>query len=169
MKNEIKNVKDLPLFDRPRERLLRDGVTALSNRDLVAILLGSGSLAVPLMSICEALIAVVDNDPGKLGALTLEQLQQIKGIGKFKGMTLMAAFELGRRSMKPGAPLSLKDDEAVKLLISPYFAATSVLQYYLVMMNYRQELMATNEIIVEDGHLPSLKPIIKLCLEAGAT
>ncbi|MES2111894.1 MAG: UPF0758 domain-containing protein, partial [Bacteroidota bacterium] len=102
------------LFDRPRERLLRNGIAALSNTDLVAILLGSGSLAVPLMSICEALIAMVDNDPGKLSDLSLDQLQQIKGIGKFKGMTLLAAFELGRRSMKPGAPLSLKDDEAVK-------------------------------------------------------
>lgn len=120
------------------------------------------------MSICEALIAVVDNDPGKLSTLTLEQLQEIKGIGRFKGMALIVAFELGRRSMKPGAPLLLKDDEAVKLLVSPYFGATSALQYYLVLMNHRQELLATSEITVEDEHLPSLKPIIKLCLEAGA-
>jgi DNA repair protein RadC len=168
MESEIKNVKDLPLLDRPRERLLRDGAAKLSNMELIAILLGSGSQAVPLMTICMDLIAVVNNDAEKLSNLSLEQLQQIKGIGKFKGMTLMAAFELGRRSMKPGAPLSLKDDESVKLLISPYFGSTSALQYYLVLMNHRQELLATSEIAVEDEHLPSLKPIIKLCLEAGA-
>ena len=169
MENEIKNVKDLPLLERPRERLIRDGAATLSNMELIAILLGSGSQAVPLMTICMELIAAVNNDAEKLSNLSLEQLEQIKGIGKFKGMTLIAAFELGRRSLKPGAPLSLKEDETVKSFISPYFIDTATLQYHLVLMNHRQELLATSEIIVEDGQLPTLKPIIKLCLEAGAS
>src|SRR5258705_9805101 len=114
MEKETSNVKDLPLLERPRERLLRDGVTTLSNIELLAILLGSGSQAVPLMNICSALISAANNDAEKLRNLSLEQLEQIKGIGKFKGMTLIAAFELGRRSLKPGAPLSLKEDDTVK-------------------------------------------------------
>ena len=168
MENEIKNVKDLPLLDRPRERLLRDGAATLSNMELIAVLLGSGSQAVPLMTICIELIATVNNDAEKLGNLTLQQLEQIKGIGKFKAMTLIAAFELGRRSMKPGAPLSLKEDETVRLFISSYFFDPTILQYHLVLMNHRQELLATSEILVEDGQPPTLKPIIKICLEAGA-
>jgi DNA repair protein RadC len=168
MDNEITNVKDLPRADRPRERLRGDGAAALSNMELLAILLGSGSQAIPLLSICNTFISSVNNDAEKLSTLSLEQLREIKGIGESKGMTLIAAFELGRRSMKPGAPLSLKDDELVKTFISPYFFYTSTLQYHFVMMNHRDELLATSEIIVEEEHPPSLKSIIKLCLEAGA-
>lgn len=168
MEDQTINIKDLPLPERPRERLLRDGAVTLSNMELVAILLGSGSQTVPLMSICRELISKVNNDAEKLSNLSLEQLEQIKGIGKFKGITLIAAFELGRRSMKPGAPLSLKEDETVKSFIIPCFCDTTTLQYHIVSMNHRQELLATSEIIVEEGQLPMLKPIIKLCLEAGA-
>ncbi|MDP9079937.1 MAG: hypothetical protein M3O71_21125 [Bacteroidota bacterium] len=114
------------------------------------------------------LITTVNNDAQKLSNLSPQQLQQIKGIGKFKGMTLIAAFELGRRSMKPGAPLSLKEDETVKSFIIPYFSDPTMLQYHLVLMNHRQELLATSEILFEDGQPPTLKAIIKLCLEAGA-
>jgi len=169
MEDQTRNVKDLPLPERPRERLLRDGAATLSNMELVAILLGSGSQTFPLMSICRELISTVNNDAEKLSNLSLEQLEQIKGIGKFKGMTLIAAFELGRRSLKPGAPLSLKGDDTVRSFILPYFDNPPALQYYLVLMNHRQELLATSEIIIEEGHLPMLKPIIKLCLEAGAS
>jgi len=168
MDNEITNIKDLPRSERPRERLRRDGAAALSNMELLAILLGSGSQAIPLLSICNTLISSVNNDAEKLSTLSLEQLREIQGIGESKGMTLIAAFELGRRSLKPGAPLSLKDDELVKTFISPYFFDTTNLQYQLVLMNHREELLATSEIIIEDGHPPSLKYIVKLCLEAGA-
>jgi len=169
MENEIKNLKDLPILDRPRERLLRDGAATLSNMELIAVLLGSGSQAVPLMTICIELIATVNNDAEKLSNLSLQQLEQIKGIGKFKGMTLIAAFELGRRSMKPGAALSLKEDDDVRTFISPYFFDPEILQYQLILMNHRQELLATSEILSENGQLPTLKSIVKLSLEAGAS
>lgn len=168
MEKEITKVKDLPLLDRPRERLVQEGVSAMSNTELIAILFRSGNKSIPLMSICRELTAAINNNPANLDKMTIEQLSQIRGIGGVKAITLIAAIELGKRTCCALPPLNLKNDKDVETLIAPYFTDDENIQYHLVMMNHRNELLATNEMATENNKLPDLKSTIRLSLDAGA-
>jgi len=89
-------VKELPLDDRPREKLLMRGAQSLSDAELVAILLRTGKKGKSVIEIARELI----NSEGNLAMLatkTVDSLQKISGIGKDKGATRSAVFELRRR------------------------------------------------------------------------
>ncbi|MFI5160516.1 MAG: UPF0758 domain-containing protein [Sphingobacteriales bacterium] len=168
MKTRLKNIKELSVADRPREKFIQLGPSGLSNAELIAIILRSGTQSIPLVMICKTVIETIRDNISELSTMTTEQLAKIKGIGEFKAITLLAAIELGKRSIQQAAPLNLKTDQAVEKLIKPYLKNDDKAQYYLVLINNRNELMATNEIDTETDKLPDLKAIIKLTLEAGA-
>ena len=87
--------------ERPRERLEHKGAFALSDAEIIAILLHTGSGERTALDLARELLALGLNDLGALGRMSLEQLCFIKGIGKAKALTLMAALELGRRFSRP--------------------------------------------------------------------
>jgi len=89
-------IKDVPLEDRPRERLLQFGSSHLSNRELLAILLGSGTRTESVMSLSNRVLLHFDGLK-LLNEATIEELTAIKGIGNAKGVLILAALELGRR------------------------------------------------------------------------
>ncbi len=100
-------VKELPLDDRPREKLLLRGAQSLSDAELVAILLRTGKKGKSVLEIARELI----NNEGNLAMLatkTVDSLQKISGIGKDKAATLAAAFELSRRILSQPKWLSNK-------------------------------------------------------------
>jgi DNA repair protein RadC len=89
-------VKDLPLDDRPREKLIMRGAQSLTDAELIAILLRTGKKGKSVLEIARDII----NSDGNLAVLagkTVDSLQKIDGIGKDKSATLAAAFELSRR------------------------------------------------------------------------
>lgn len=120
------------------------------------------------MMTCKSLIESIGNNIAALGLLNIEQIAKIKGIGEIKAVTLLAAIELGKRSQRQTAPLCLKDETAIEYLMRSYFRDEPKAQYHLVLINNRDELLATSELETEKGKLPDLKEIIKLSLEAGA-
>ncbi|MDG2448738.1 MAG: DNA repair protein RadC [Saprospiraceae bacterium] len=83
--------------DRPREKLASKGRAALSNSELIAILLGSGSKDETAVSLAQRLLSTVHNDLNSLGKLELQEFMTFKGIGPAKALTLIAGLELGRR------------------------------------------------------------------------
>ncbi|WP_158989195.1 UPF0758 domain-containing protein [Mucilaginibacter sp. L196] len=168
METELKNIKELSVADRPREKLIQLGAQALSNTDLIAIILRMGNRSTPLASICKSLVESIDNNVSNLDALSVEQISKIKGVGEVKAVSLLAAIELGKRSLRQAAPLNLKDDSSVEKLIIAYLKNEPGVQYHLVLMNNRSELLATSKLETEKGKLPDLKGIMKLSLEAGA-
>lgn len=82
--------------DKPREKLMLKGKQVLSDAELLAILIGSGSRNESAVDLSKRIIASVSNLKA-LGRLTLKQLTEFKGIGEAKGITILAAMELGRR------------------------------------------------------------------------
>lgn len=86
----------MPKDERPRERLLQQGESHLSNQELIAILLGSGTRAENVMDVAHRLLIYFDGLK-MLDEATIEELTSIKGIGVAKGVTILAALELGRR------------------------------------------------------------------------
>ncbi|MEE9373516.1 MAG: DNA repair protein RadC [Saprospiraceae bacterium] len=91
------SIKSWSEEDRPREKLILKGRNALSNSELIAILLGSGSKDESAVSLAQRILKSVDNNLNKLGLLELHDFTKFKGIGPAKAISLMAGLELGRR------------------------------------------------------------------------
>ncbi|MEJ7625352.1 MAG: DNA repair protein RadC [Ferruginibacter sp.] len=94
----IKNpIKNWALDDRPREKMLIKGATALSDSELIAILINNGNSEKSAVELAKDILKLGSNNLNELGKLSLKDLQKIKGIGNAKAMIIGAALELGRR------------------------------------------------------------------------
>lgn len=85
------------LEDRPREKMTLKGKNALSDAELIAILLGSGTRDESAVEVAKNILKSVENNLNSLGELTLKDMQRIRGIGEAKAIIIAAAMELGRR------------------------------------------------------------------------
>ena len=83
--------------DRPREKLQLKGKSTLSDSELLAILIGSGSRNESAVQLCQRILASTNNNLNQLSKLSINQLTQFKGIGEAKAISIVAALELGRR------------------------------------------------------------------------
>jgi DNA repair protein RadC len=93
-----KTIDQMPEADRPREKLLRKGPKALSDQELLAILLGKGTPAIDVMTLAEKLAKVVDEKGMNLRA---DDLKQFGAVGDAKATLILAAIEFARRRIKP--------------------------------------------------------------------
>lgn len=89
-----KKIKELPSFDRPREKMVSRGPCTLSNLELIAALVGSGVKGRDVFSVSKEIAKVIEKD---FNGLTVEKLQGIEGVGKAKACQIAAAVELSRR------------------------------------------------------------------------
>jgi DNA repair protein RadC len=91
------SIKTWAIDDRPREKLLSKGASALSNSELIAILINTGNKDKTAVELAKDILKLGCNNLNELGKLTLTELQKINGIGQAKAITIAAALELGRR------------------------------------------------------------------------
>lgn len=97
-------ITQLSVDDRPREKMMMHGARALSNAELLAILIGSGNVEETAIDLSQRMLNDVDNNLNSLGKCDLKALMSYKGIGEAKAITIMAAMELGRRRRDEDAP-----------------------------------------------------------------
>jgi DNA repair protein RadC len=97
MQPEKLNIKSWAEEDRPREKLLLKGKNALSDAELIAILIGSGNKTETAVELSKKILASVNNDLNQLAKLNLVDLMKFNGIGEAKAISIAAALELGRR------------------------------------------------------------------------
>lgn len=90
-------IKTWAVNDRPREKLLDKGQTFLSDAELIAILIGSGNTEDSAVGLSKKILSSVGNNLNKLAKLSTDDLQQFKGIGKAKAISIITALELGKR------------------------------------------------------------------------
>jgi DNA repair protein RadC len=90
-------ITDWAVEDRPREKLIQKGTASLSDAELLAILISSGTKDKSAVDIGRELLGIVNNNLNSLGKLTITDLRKIRGIGIAKAVTIAAALELGRR------------------------------------------------------------------------
>jgi DNA repair protein RadC len=164
-------MKDQPMSERPRERLLAHGPAALSPAELVAIMLRTGLKGTNVVDIGKEVI-------GKFGSLrglaqaSVDDLQAIKGIGPDKGATLVAAFALAKRmadEMRSEDPL-LDTPEAVASLMREDARLRRVESFQILLVNTRRRLIRVAEI--SDGTLDTLlvhpREVFEKAIAAGA-
>lgn len=91
------NIKSWSPEDRPREKLLLKGTQALSDAELIAILIGSGTAKLSAVDVAKLILQNTSNSLHELARLSVKDLMKMKGIGEAKAITIVAALELGRR------------------------------------------------------------------------
>ncbi len=95
-----KSIRNWNEEDRPREKLMAKGTEALTNAELLAILITKGTKEKSALDLARDLLKIADNDLNELGKLSHEIMRQLKGIGPVKAVTIAAALELGRRRQR---------------------------------------------------------------------
>ena len=90
-------IKSWAVEDRPREKLMLKGKTVLTDAELIAILIGSGSKDETAVALSKRILNTVNNNINQLASLSLEKLMQFKGIGEARAISIITALELGKR------------------------------------------------------------------------
>ena len=166
------SIKQWAKDDRPREKLLLNGVEKLSNSELIAILIHNGNREKTAVDLAKEIMRLGKDNLGELGKLSIKELMKIKGIGEAKAVVIVAALELGRRRQAT-APLE-------KLVVSCSTDIACFLQTKL--KDYRHEVFAVlflnraNKInhfeIVSEGGITGTvadpRVILRKALEQGA-
>lgn len=144
----MQHIHEIPLIDRPRERLKRLGPSILRSDELIAILLGSGSKKDPVLEVSRALIKKFGSIDG-LSRASLEELQQVSGIGIAKALTLKAAFELSSRSesARDENPF-IKTAKDAFLVAKPFIKNEKRELFLCLMLNVRNQIISIEVISI---------------------
>ena len=123
--------------DRPREKVLARGVQYLSDVELLAVLLGSGTREMTAVELSRLILKEAGNNLQLLGRMGIEELIRIKGIGPAKAINILAALELGRRrtGMQPPEKTPVKSSETVYKLFYPLMGDLEHEEFWLLMLN----------------------------------
>ncbi|EGN56291.1 DNA repair protein [Hallella multisaccharivorax DSM 17128] len=136
-------ITDWAAEDRPRERLERLGPEALSNAELLAILIGSGTPEMSAVELMKVVLASCHNNLNSLGKLTVKDLERFKGIGPAKAVTILAACELGRRRAREKAEEreDFRSAAAVYNYMHPRLQDLDVEEFHILLMNQHFKLI----------------------------
>ena len=131
------NLKTWSVEERPREKVIANGVQYLSDSELLAILLGSGTRNMTAVELARQVLHKSGNSLHELGRQKLSDLVAIKGIGPAKAITLLAAMELGRRrtSTQQTERIPVKSSETVFKLFHPILGDLDHEEFWLLMLN----------------------------------
>ena len=148
----VRLMRHLPAEDRPRERLARHGAPALSNRELVAILLGTGARGASALEVAEGLL---DAGLRGLAGRSLPELTGERGLGQAKAARVLAALELGARLASEGrqAGASFQTAADAGRFLLPRYGARPVETFGLLALDVRHRLK--REVVVSTGCLTS--------------
>lgn len=129
--------------DRPREKLLIKGKQALSDAELIAILIGSGTKNESAVDLSKRILASVNNNLNALGKLSENDLMTFKGIGEAKAITIITALELGRRRRLEDAVIDtkIKDSNSVFELMQPLIGEASTEEFWVIYLNNSHKII----------------------------
>ena len=158
--------------DRPREKLLLKGKAALSDAELIAILIGTGTAACSAVDLARMLLASVGNNLGAVARMSVSDLCKFKGIGEAKAISIISALELGRRRKEQEPPKFLKitGSRQIYELMRPDLHDESVEQVFLLLLN-RTNGLIKKERVSQGGISASVvdpKVVFRFALEQGA-
>ncbi len=137
------NINQWAEEDRPREKLMRLGPSALSDAELLAILVGSGSTKEDAVTLMKRILANCNNNLNTLGKLSIHDLMEYKGVGEAKAITILAACELGKRRQQEKAEERPDVGTATRIynLMHPVLQDLDVEEFWLLLMNQNYRLI----------------------------
>ena len=129
--------------DQPREKLRDKGPQMLSNAELLAILIGSGTPGISAVELMQSVLSDCKNNLNTLGKMTIRELMQYKGIGEAKAITILAACELGKRRQMEKAEERPELTTATRIYnhMHPLMQDLDVEEFWVLLMNQNHRLI----------------------------
>ena len=167
------SIKQWAEDDKPREKLMGKGKAALSDAELIAILIGSGSRNESAVQLSKRILASVDNNLNALGKLSLKQLMEFKGIGEAKAISIIAALELGRRR-RAEETIELKkitSSKDVFELMQPVIGELPHEEFWILYLNNSNKVIYKAQLSKGGitGTVVDIRLVFKMALEQNAT
>ena len=166
-------IKNWALNDRPREKLLQKGKLALSDAELIAILIGSGNTDESAVELSKKILFETNNNLNQLGKLSAKQLMVHKGIGEAKAISIIAAMELGRRRRTEDALelVKIASSSTVFELLQPIIGELPHEEFWILYLNNANKIIDKLPISKGGitGTLVDVRITLKKALELGAT
>lgn len=166
-------IKDWSFTEQPREKLLQKGINALSDAELLAILIGSGSVSESAVELARRILMDVNHNLNTLGRITIDHLLKYNGIGKVKAITILAALEIGRRRR-----FSLQEEEKIIQSSSsafdiffPILADLPHEEFWILLLNRSNRIILYHRISQGgiSGTITDIRLILKIALEKLST
>lgn len=134
--------------DRPREKLLSKGKQALSDAELIAILIGSGSREESAVELSKRILATINNNLSALGKLSVADLMKFKGIGQAKAISIITALELGRRRrLEEALELpKITGSKAVFDIMQPLIGEIVTEEFWIIYLNNSNKILYKSQL-----------------------
>lgn len=159
--------------DRPREKLLLKGKNNLSNAELIAILIGSGSRNESAVDLAKRILAFVNNDLNMLARMSVKELCQFKGMGEAKAISILAALELGARKQQAIALTrsQITDSKTLYAILKPMMADLPHEEFWVIYLNKANKIISMEAVSKGGvaGTVADVKIIFKKAIELLAS
>jgi DNA repair protein RadC len=144
----INGIRSWAEDDRPREKLLLKGKAALSDAELIAILIGSGSTSETAVDLSKRILQSLNNKLSELGKLSVKDLTKFKGIGEAKAISIIAAMELGRRrkESEPEKRQKLTDSRSAFDIFYPHLGDLNHEEFWVLYLNRANEVIGKENV-----------------------
>ena len=158
-------ITDWAVGDRPRERLCSKGSSSLSDAELLAILIGSGTKNASAVDIARELLAMAGNNLSELGRLTVTDIKKLKGIGHARAVTVIAALELGRRRKLAEAidNPQIKSSADVFNIFQPLMEDLSHEEFWILFLNRANRII--NRMKISQGGVSGTVTDVRIILK----
>lgn len=159
--------------DRPREKLMLHGESSLSDAELIAILLRTGSGRMDAVSIARCLMQHVGHDITKLDALSVSAMAKMHGIGKVKAITIKAALALGKRRSiaKPNEAAKISNSKDAFNILQPFMLGLKHEEFWLICLNRANKAVHTSRLNIGgiSSTIVDLRRIFQTALEHNSS
>lgn len=166
-------IKDWSVEDRPREKLLNSGIHSLSNAELIALIIGSGTKDLNAVDVARNILASVRNNLHDMGRLNIHELTKIRGIGTARAITLLAAMELGGRRTNSHTEerIVIKNSQTAYKLLYPVIGELDHEEFWIILLNRAHKVIATEKISQGGltGTVIDTRMILKYAIDVRAT
>jgi DNA repair protein RadC len=167
------SIKEWSVNDRPREKFISKGKEALSDSELLAILIRSGTRDRSALAVSQEILQLSENNLSALAKMHLQDLMKVKGIGSTKAVTIMTALELGRRRRLSEAVNRVKINTSNDAydLIAPLLEDLTTEQFWVIYLNNANKVLCKEQISAGGmtATIVDIRLILKRALELNST
>lgn len=167
------SIKNWAVEDRPREKMLASGTQSLSDAELLALLIGSGTRETSAVDLARQILHLAENNLDRLGKYSIDDLKKLKGIGQARAVSIMAALELGRRRRLTEAPDSVKIGGSKDVFneMHPVLCDLAYEEFWVLILNRSNRVVHKRKISQGGitGTVTDIRLILKLALDSLAT
>ena len=158
-------ITDWAVEDRPREKLITKGISTLSDAELLAILISSGTKKKSAVDLGREILGMVNNNLNTLGKLAISDFRKIKGIGPARAVTISAALELGRRRILSELPevLQIKCSKDVADIFQPILCDLTHEEFWVLFLNRSNRVI--NRMKISQGGISGTVTDIRIILK----